>query len=92
MIHVYEDNFFENAMFYRDIVFLCLHNDLKAKISDFDDLIISHSHVTNGQNITLRGGEHSALFFLKSLDLDLRCGYKLGTVCGYGRDEIRMNE
>ena len=41
---------------------------------------------TNASGITNAGGSHDVLFFLKSLDLDLKLGFKLGTVCGYGRD------
>lgn len=33
------------------------------------------------------GGVHDLTFLLKSFDIDLRMGYKLGTVFGYGYDE-----
>ena len=73
--------------FIRDALLLCLHNDLNAKIPDLDERILAHANIHSGVAIAKEGGSHDILFFLKSLDLDLRCGYKLGTVCGYGRDE-----
>ena len=94
MIHVYVDNINNNFhMFYHDIFTLCLYNDLKSKVPELDNRILSHTHVILGQKITMQGGSHDILFFLKSLDLDLRCGYKLGTICAYGRDEyIKASE
>ena len=36
------------------------------------------------------GGLHDVLFLLKSFDLDIRKGYDLGTVFGYGRrDDLK---
>jgi len=86
MIHAYISLVDYYAQFYHDILLLCLYNNLKGKISDLDNRILGHAHVWKCTEITKRGGSHDILFFLKSLDLDLRCGYKLGTVCGYGRD------
>ena len=86
-IHLHETVIDQIPKFYHDILLLCLYKDLKAKIPDLDDRILDHTHVYLGNQITALGGNHDVLFFLKSLDLDLRCGYKLGTVCGYGRDE-----
>ena len=88
MIHAHEYKLSSVPSFYRDIIMLCLYNDLLPKIPNLDDRIIAHTHVAPGDRITAEGGSHDILFFLKSLDLDLRCGYKLGTVCGYGRDEM----
>lgn len=88
LIHLYILALANVSQFYHDILLLCLYNDLKGKIADLDNRILSHTHIINGEKITKLGGEHDILFFLKSLDLDFRCGYKLGTVCGYGRDEF----
>ena len=88
MIHIYINIINEFYCFYREVLFLCLYNDLKSKISDLDKRILSHSNAFNSEEISRKGGEHGILFFLKSLDLDLRCGYKLGTVCSYGRDDM----
>lgn len=92
MIHAYEPSWKEIPSFYRDAVLLCLYEDLSSKIPDLHDRIVRHSHEYFGWQITLSGGEHDILFFLKSLDLDLKYGYKLGTVCGYGRDEFDDTE
>ena len=74
--------------FIRDALLLCLYNHLSEKIPDLDDRILAHANVHSGIEITLEGGNHDILFFLKSLDLDLRKGYPLGTVCGYGRNNF----
>ena len=74
--------------FIRDALLLCLYNDLSKKIKDLDARILAHANIHNGVAIANEGGSHDILFFLKSLDLDLRCGYELGTVCGYDRDKF----
>lgn len=89
MIHMHEHAFEQVSRFYRDILFFCLYNDLKPKLEqkgiDLNNLIFNHSNVAEGQRITALGGQHDILFYLKSLDLDIKMGYELGTVCGYGR-------
>ena len=65
----------------------CLYRDLSGKIPDLKVRLIMHSHITVAEQTARQGGWHGMLFYLKSLELDLRCGFKLGTVCGYGRDE-----
>lgn len=88
LIHVYEGIINEDWAFYHEILSLCLYNDLKGKIPDLDDKILRHTHVYSGISISMQGGAHGVLFLLKSFDLDIRCGYKLGTICGYGREDI----
>jgi len=88
MIHAYEDALSVVSNLYRDILFMCLHKQLRSKIDNLDDLVLSHSHIFEAEDTYRRGGSHDILFFLKSLDLDLQLGYPLGTVCGYGRDEM----
>ena len=80
----------ENSIypFMRDVLFISLYNDVKKKIPELDDLILWHTNIHDGINITEMGGNHDVLFLLKSLDLDLRLGYKLGTICSYGRAEM----
>ena len=73
--------------FLRDALLICLYKYNKEKIDDLDQRILKHANIVSGLDISRRGGSHDILFFLKSLELDLRCGYKLGTICGYGRDE-----
>jgi len=75
--------------FIRDALLICLYNDLKTKIPDLDSRIIAHANIYSGVEIANQGGNHDILFYLKSLDLDLRLGYPLGTICGYGRDEYK---
>jgi len=86
MIHAHEAVISQLYPFYRDTLILCLYRDLEQKISDLYERIIDHTHEIFGTEITNAGGSHDVLFFLKSLDLDLKLGFKLGTVCGYGRD------
>lgn len=90
MIHMHEYWINKQRRFYHDILFLLLYNDLKPKISsigqDLDALILSHAHVFESQRIINIGGEHDVLFYLKSLDLDIKMGFPLGRVCGYGRE------
>ena len=88
MIHAHEVILDSRESFYHDILLLCLYNNLKDKIPDLDAKILAHTHVIEGEIISERGGSHNILFLLKSLDLDLRCGFELGTVCSYGRKEI----
>lgn len=87
MIHAYSNTMNEVNPTHKDILLLALYNKLKEKIHDIDKRILSHAHDLLQYDVTLTGGYHDVLFYLKSLDLDLRCGYKLGTVCGYGRDQ-----
>ncbi|MDE6749305.1 MAG: hypothetical protein K2K21_09655 [Lachnospiraceae bacterium] len=88
MIHAYE-NIIDSMQLtlIREIIFLHLYNKLKPEIPDLDDKIAGHANILSGMDIYIQGGKHDILFYLKSLDLDLRCGYKLGTVCGYDRDK-----
>lgn len=86
MAHVYGDILDRSAPFFHDILLLCLYNSLKPQLPGLDQHILTHSHVLSGIEITMEGGSHDVLFFLKSIDLDLRLGWAPGTVCGYGRD------
>lgn len=74
--------------FIREALLLSLYNDLKGKIDDLDSRILAHANLHSGTAIYNKGGSHDILLFLKSLDLDLRCGLKLGTICSYGRDDF----
>ena len=89
MIHMHEHALQKVPRYYHEIILLALYNDLKPQIEDegfdLDRLIFGHSNVAEAQHITQIGGEHGILFYLKSLDLDLKMGYDLGTICGYGR-------
>ena len=91
MIHMHEHALQKVPRYYHEILLLALYNDLKPQIEDeggdLDQLIFGHSNIAEAQHITQIGGEHGILFYLKSLDLDLKMGYDLGTVCGYGRKQ-----
>ena len=92
MIHAYETIISQNFLTYiHDILLISLYKSLKEKIPDLDDRMLNHTHQLSQEQISRAGGPHDLLFFLKSLDLDLRCDYKLGTVCGYGRNEYGDN-
>ena len=58
------------------------------KIPELDNIITGHAHLLNESVLYKQGGLHDILFLLKSFDLDIRMGYPLGTVFGYGRIDI----
>lgn len=84
MIHMYEFVLNLFPLFYHDAVLWCLYRKLMCQIPDLNNRIEAHGHILNSRSIANRGGTHDVLFLLKSLDLDLQKGYKLGTVFGYG--------
>lgn len=90
MIHAYEFILDSKLPAVRDILLLRLYLKLKPMINDLDERIVGHTELYGQSKVTASGGYHGILFFLKSLDLDIRCGYNLGTVCGYGRDSGEM--
>jgi len=46
-------------------------------------LLFNHANIPHNEDLADVGGEHDLLFFLKSIDLDIRCGFELLTVFGY---------
>ena len=82
LIHLHE-NVLTSFPFFRDVVFMTLYYALKRKVSGLDTVIRDFSNVWNETDLYDQGGEHSILFLLKSLDIDVRKGQKLGTVFGY---------
>lgn len=44
--------------------------------------------IAYNEDLANAGGEHDLLFFLKSIDLDIRCGFELLTVFGYNYIKI----
>ena len=90
MIHAYELTLQTEHSVLNELLLLTLYKKLKPQISNLDSLIREHAELYGQHCISLSGGTHGILFYLKSLDLDLRCKYKLGTVCGYGRDTGEM--
>lgn len=90
MIHAYEFILESKLPVIRDILLLRLYLKLKPIINDLDKRISEHAELYGQSRVTASGGKHDLVFFLKSLDLDIRCDYPLGTVCGYGRDTGEM--
>ena len=85
MIHLHEHllSFIDSA--YRDILFFELYKKINNKIDGLDTLIEAWGNRVNQWEITRLGGIHSPLFLLKSLDIDIEKGYKLGTTLAYGQ-------
>ena len=88
MIHLHEFVLNEQLLFYHDTLLWALYSDLRTKIENLDKLISSHAHILGEQNIYHMGGLHDILFLLKSLELDIRMGYRLGTVFGYDMEGL----
>lgn len=89
LIHFFEYQL-EKEMnpFIRELLMLELYNKLLPQIDDLRERILNHCELFGYEYTFRTHGEHGVLFFLKSVDLDIRCGYPIGTVCGYGRDEM----
>lgn len=88
LIHYYENQLEEQfEPFIRELLVLELYNKLLPTIKDLRERIFKHCELYSYTVTFKENGSHGVLFFLKSLDLDIRCGYPLGTICGYGRDK-----
>jgi len=86
MIHAYISQFKgDQFAVFLECLLLRLYNKLKTKIPDLEGRIINHAHARTQEDF-FGSGSHGLLFFLKSLDLDLRLNLPLGSVCSYGRD------
>ncbi|MDE7177055.1 MAG: hypothetical protein K2O59_04505 [Lachnospiraceae bacterium] len=93
MIHLHESVVNELPLYFHDMLYWALYQDLRAKIDGLDDAINQHAHILNESTLYTSGGLHDILFLLKSFDLDIRSGFALGTVFGYGRiDEFKYLE
>ena len=85
MIHLHEFVINSQPMFFHDMLLWALYADLRKRIPKLDEIITGHAHALTGSSIYWRGGTHDILFLLKSFDLDIRKGWPLGTVFGYGK-------
>ena len=85
MIHLHEFLINDQPLYMHDMLYWALYQDLKNKIPKLDEIITGHAHLLTGSSLFNKGGLHDILFLLKSFDLDIRMGYPLGTVFGYGR-------
>lgn len=78
MIHIYDSLLKSCGL--NDFVLIRLYDELFPKIEKLREKINLDNHSLVK--------EHSVLFMLKSLKLDLEFGYKLGTIYSYGRTEL----
>ncbi len=93
MIHLHEYALTDGIYpVYADAVLWSLYRSLRDQIPALDDIITDQMHILNSSEINEAGGAHDLLFMLKSFDLDLRMGYPLGTVYGYGMREAISGE
>lgn len=87
MLHAHEFILEKRKPLLKEIVLLELYKDLKPKLSqkniDIDTWIFTHANIPHNEDLADTGGEHDLLFFLKSIELDIRCGFELLTVFGY---------
>ena len=91
MIHLHEFVLNGLPLFYHDTLLWTLYTDLRKRKeikNNLDKIISGHAHILFGQKIYNEGGLHDILFLLKSLDLDIKMGYSLGTVFGYNLEEL----
>lgn len=88
MVHAYE-NILDTCgiPFIKELLFLELYRFLQARDIDIDNRVLSHSNLLSGLDVAEQGGLHSVFFFLKTLELDIRCDLPLGTICGYDREK-----
>lgn len=87
MIHFYESTVNKQALYFHDALLWSLYSDLKRKIPELDTIIHDNAHIMIESTLYEEGGLHDILFLLKSFDLDIKNGYPLGTVFGYGRED-----
>lgn len=89
MIHFYEWQLQNTFPVAKELLTVRLYNDLSKSVDNFENLIYRHCNLFEQEEtfVESSSGIHGLLFYLKSLELDIRCGYPLGTVCGYSRNE-----
>ena len=85
MIHLHEGVINRLPFYFHDVLYWALYQDLRKMIANLDDAISQYAHILNESDLYSRGGLHDVLFLLKSFDLDIRQGYPIGTVMGYGQ-------
>jgi hypothetical protein len=94
MIHAYEWELDPISLLpFRETLLVRLYDALKGKIKNLDNMITAYANYENQYVFTTnKYGIHGILFFLKSLDLDLRLGWPIGTVMGYGisKDNLKV--
>ena len=85
MIHFYDwqiDRCFPYPL--RDILIIRLYDKLKTQIEKLDLLLMTYAHYDNQHEIIIgKEGDHSVLFYMKSLDLEIRTNVEFGTISGF---------
>ena len=84
MIHMNEYALSQLPSQYRERVAACLCESLQKNIYDVDQMV--KENLSFFQDSSVDREEHDTLFYLKSLDLDMRMHYKLGTIYACGRE------
>ena len=79
MLHAHEFILEEQKHLLKEIVLLELYKSLKPKLSqkhiDIDTWISNHANIPHNEDFANAYSIHDVLFFLKSIDLDIRCGF-----------------
>jgi len=87
LIHLHLSCFLELPQHFSDIYFWALYQHVKQRIPRLDEIITQHA-----SNLAFEFPQedcsHSLTFLLKSFDLDMRKGYRLGTVFAYGLEGL----
>ena len=75
--------------YYRDVVLHCLYQKLSRRMGagKLNQRIRDHLQIANQRSYAESVGTHDLLFLLKSFEIDLKRGYRPGTVFGYGMSE-----
>lgn len=90
MLHFYQYSIED----YLEKEFLVLRyaEELRHKIKNFDDFMFTflsfHSEYEEENGITRNWDDHNMFFFFRSLLLDIRLNYPLGTVFGYDAADV----
>jgi hypothetical protein len=84
MIHAYEAMLSQP---YREWLLLELHKRMLRRVSPAK----LHRYIAASTHTIVHNNAHGILFLLKSLELDLRFRWKLGTVFGYNRQDYFHN-
>lgn len=83
MIHVHEYILEKTNPLLKEILLLELYKQLNNKFSELDNWINKHANIHHNSNLANETGLHDLLFFLKSIDLDLQCGFNIFTTFDY---------
>ena len=90
LIHLHSYVFDEPNVpcYFREVFFWALYRHVRQRIPRLDDIVSNQACILGLKMMGPReSATHGLLFLLKSFELDMRKGYRLGTVYGYGRDE-----